>query len=843
MAGNFDEVLRTIIDGKNQGCIRNTKSAAQEFLSLASNAVSEKDRMLLSLVINKTASVPSNSVVLKRIVTGIWPILHKWLTKAVDNGDVAVQERVLQAVSKLPYTKELLIDKRKNFRMPRLAMKIAKDKSATNGASDTVKKLASGLVFDFSQAVRRDSDDESDEESLIVLTKASVPATVEEVNGSADSADSADSASDSSSGSNWDPYWVYKTDDDETPREIAKKFDVDLSELLRYNDVYKGIGADTGLMEDTTIYVPGEPVPRVMNNTTTEHLSSTAASTPTAATPTVPSSSIKKESVKPTASGNKKQKTAQGQPPSDIKSKRPAVERKTAASKTTSQRTKMLSTSGRGAAPIRTGMGLASMLTSKATKSTPPAAVPPSRRLSAEERRKAMAKAVAAATAAADTAPEGRSKPATTHALADATIPTAKRIKSESAAATTTAPSASTTSATARSHNTPAAMRASTMASGTGTVARITTPAAASSATAKAPKARTAAAQSEPNAKKKRVRWATKLERVHEIPSREDMGTAPLSSATFQEQLRRDHDGERQSIKEHRSQGSREPRLQTTTPWRGPPSPVVLPTGREYLVQRGTESSEKQVQIDREKRTLAEQFYSLRDVPDSASEPDSTAGGVAFGTGISDHHTAVIPLELRAAVQGTVAVTMAGPPQGAPMAHGGTADVAAADDPTAALQSLLSGDLDIASLLATAAGALPAPGSPAQLRYNDAGPPPHHAPAPYDHGARRPPAVGGYPPHGDRFAAPPPPWNGDHDAYRHHPGWGHGEDRWDNVYRGPPPEHYPHGGGGARDTYSGGEHHGGRGGRSGGTDGRHRGGRHAGRSRDYDGRRRGRSRR
>eukprot|EP00041_Stephanoeca_diplocostata_P019293 m.413766 g.413766 ORF g.413766 m.413766 type:complete len:591 (+) comp21266_c0_seq16:180-1952(+) len=462
MAGNFDEVLRTIIDGKNQGCIRNTKSAAQEFLSLASNAVSEKDRMLLSLVINKTASVPSNSVVLKRIVTGIWPILHKWLTKAVDNGDVAVQERVLQAVSKLPYTKELLIDKRKNFRMPRLAMKIAKDKSATNGASDTVKKLASGLVFDFSQAVRRDSDDESDEESLIVLTKASVPATVEEVNGSADSADSADSASDSSSGSNWDPYWVYKTDDDETPREIAKKFDVDLSELLRYNDVYKGIGADTGLMEDTTIYVPGEPVPRVMNNTTTEHLSSTAASTPTAATPTVPSSSIKKESVKPTASGNKKQKTAQGQPPSDIKSKRPAVERKTAASKTTSQRTKMLSTSGRGAAPIRTGMGLASMLTSKATKSTPPAAVPPSRRLSAEERRKAMAKAVAAATAAADTAPEGRSKPATTHALADATIPTAKRIKSESAAATTTAPSASTTSATARSHNTPAAMRAST---------------------------------------------------------------------------------------------------------------------------------------------------------------------------------------------------------------------------------------------------------------------------------------------------------------------------------------------------------------------------------------------
>eukprot|EP00041_Stephanoeca_diplocostata_P019296 m.413965 g.413965 ORF g.413965 m.413965 type:complete len:248 (+) comp21266_c0_seq28:1006-1749(+) len=83
-------------------------------------------------------------------------------------------------------------------------------------------------------------------------------------------------------------------------------------------------------------------------------------------------------------------------------------------------------------------------------------------RMPVKERRKAMTKAVAAAASAADTAPEGRTRPAITYALADATIPTAKRIKSESAAATTTAPSASTTSATARSHNTPAAMRAST---------------------------------------------------------------------------------------------------------------------------------------------------------------------------------------------------------------------------------------------------------------------------------------------------------------------------------------------------------------------------------------------
>lgn len=92
-------------------------------------------------------------------------------------------------------------------------------------------------------------------------------------------------------------------------------------QLLRYNNVYDGIGPDTGLQIKTTIYVPGSEsaarVSVVKNNTTAGYRSNT-----TATAPVVHSSSIKTESVKSTTSGNKKLTKLQPQILSDNKSRR-----------------------------------------------------------------------------------------------------------------------------------------------------------------------------------------------------------------------------------------------------------------------------------------------------------------------------------------------------------------------------------------------------------------------------------------------------------------------------------------------------------------------------------------
>lgn len=285
------------------------------------------------------------------------------------------------------------------------------------------------------------------------------------------------------------------------------------------------------------------------------------------------------------------------------------------------------------------------------------------RRVSAEDRRIALAKAVAASAAsdskassgagmvsrtgsgerakagstavdraAATAVPLGRPKPTPTRALVDAVVPTAKRLRAD-AAPRDPPPAAEGSGRACPSNTTP----------GDSAAAPATMPA------HHAPNVASSGVAATARCVEKRVRWATQLVHVREIPCREQLNSPATPAESFKEQLQRDHDVERQSIKEHRPQGAREPRLHPTTSWAGPPPPFALPAmpgNPVYLAERGKDSIEKGVQRDRETRTLAEQFYSLRDVPPSAAEPDHTSA--SFGaSGINDHHTPVIPVNLQ----------------------------------------------------------------------------------------------------------------------------------------------------------------------------------------------------
>ena len=53
-----------------------------------------------------------------------------------------------------------------------------------------------------------------------------------------------------------DDYFIYKAEDDQTPQEIAQKFGVSVKDLLKMNERFGSIKANSKLMEGTTISVP-----------------------------------------------------------------------------------------------------------------------------------------------------------------------------------------------------------------------------------------------------------------------------------------------------------------------------------------------------------------------------------------------------------------------------------------------------------------------------------------------------------------------------------------------------------------------------------------------------------
>lgn len=77
---------------------------------------------------------------------------------------------------------------------------------------------------------------------------------------------------------------VYEAEEDDTLQQIAADFDVDVNELLTLNhDMYKGLAADSALMEGTMIQLPGNYDPGLMRRGNHSNSTNSSNSTPTAA--------------------------------------------------------------------------------------------------------------------------------------------------------------------------------------------------------------------------------------------------------------------------------------------------------------------------------------------------------------------------------------------------------------------------------------------------------------------------------------------------------------------------------------------------------------------------------
>jgi LysM repeat protein len=171
----------------------------------------------------------------------IWPVMDEWLKVAMETENQTLLKHVIKAVKALPVTYDILISGQAT--LPKMVKKFIK-----KHPNDEVKS-------DCTQIYERWKGVIADNTSLPDTKPASQERDVTEL----PSSDSDSSDADSGEGVDlWINEWfVHHAADDETPREIAKKYAVSVADLLQMNEYnYRGIKSDSKLEEGTTISVP-----------------------------------------------------------------------------------------------------------------------------------------------------------------------------------------------------------------------------------------------------------------------------------------------------------------------------------------------------------------------------------------------------------------------------------------------------------------------------------------------------------------------------------------------------------------------------------------------------------